>query len=150
MKNKPYADFPTWDEVRPQLYTSQEIIESDLQVALLDDKNRMEKQIIKDTAKEMKARAEKILPDKVYKGYLYGSCARGDYSWDSDIDVLIILDCEGQQLSSYTHKLLDISDEISLRNEVNLSLQTSVKNEWLKYKDISLYYRNILREGMVV
>ena len=52
-------------------------------------------------------------------------------------------------MAEYTDKLLDISDKISLENDVVLSLQTSAKSEWLKNQKHSLYYRNILQEGKV-
>lgn len=109
----------------------------------------MNNQVIEKSVAEMKINALKELPNIISNIYLYGSCARGDYNENSDIDVLIIIDCPEKQLAEYTDKLLDISDKISMENDVILSLQTSAKSEWLKNQKHSLYYRNILQEGKV-
>jgi len=87
---------------------------------------------------------------QIYKIYLYGSYARGDYTKDSDIDVLIIVDCDARQLREYTDRMLDISDMVSLSNDVNISIQTSDIADWEKFKDISMYYRNVQKEGIRV
>lgn len=44
VKNKKYDEFPTWEEVRPTLFSEQEIIESDLRVALLGELIRARKE----------------------------------------------------------------------------------------------------------
>ena len=109
----------------------------------------MNNEIIEKSLMMMKDNALRELSNKIAQIYLYGSCARGDYDDNSDIDVLIVVDCAENQLAQYTDKLLDISAQISLDNDVVLSVQTSAKNEWLKNQTLSLYYKNILQEGKV-
>lgn len=42
-----------------------------------------------------------LLQDKVYKIVLYGSYARGDFTKESDIDILILLDCDKEQVLQF-------------------------------------------------
>ena len=47
-----------------------------------------------------------LLSDKLYKVVLYGSYARGDYTPESDIDIMIVLNCPKEEVLSY-RKLVD-------------------------------------------
>lgn len=38
--------------------------------------------------------ALELMEDKIYKIVLYGSYARGDFDTESDVDIIILLDCD--------------------------------------------------------
>lgn len=108
----------------------------------------MTNEIIKKTVQEFTNQALKKIPKEITAIYLFGSCARGDYDNESDIDVLVVIDPSKKSLRNFKDKLLDIASDIGLENNVFLSLTISDKKEWEKYKDFSLLYKNILSEGV--
>lgn len=108
----------------------------------------MDEKIINKSIIEFKEQAVQKYSDFIDQIYLFGSCARGDYDNESDIDVLVIVDTSASSIRECKNKLLDISSDIGLENNVFLSLVVSEKEEWDKNKDFSLLYKNVLSEGV--
>lgn len=52
---------------------------------------------------------------------LYGSCARGDNTTDSDIDILLLLSVAPEEIGEERNKIFDISDELDLKYDVVLA-----------------------------
>ena len=46
---------------------------------------------------------------------LYGSCARGDYSNDSDIDIALLTNCDRMESKKYTDLLAGIATKMALK-----------------------------------
>ncbi len=108
----------------------------------------MTNEIIKKAVQEFTNQALKKIPNDITEIYLFGSCARGDYDNESDIDVFVVINPSKNSLRKSKDKLLDIASDIGLENDVFLSLTISDKKEWEKNKDFSLLYKNILSEGV--
>lgn len=53
---------------------------------------------IQTITKEIVDEVIQLLQENVYKIVLYGSYARGDFTKESDIDVLILLNCDKEQV----------------------------------------------------
>jgi predicted nucleotidyltransferase len=86
---------------------------------------------------------EKILNSKNYnrlkkigKIGVYGSVARGDYTFSSDIDLLIITDKQSLEIRESVNKLQE-----ELKKEINLLILNKEKIKELKTKDIEFYNR---------
>lgn len=76
--------------------------------------------------------------------YLYGSYARGTQTWESDVDLLLILDGNAPNLKK---KIIKLKAEVSQDgiDDVQVDLKVLYGNAW---KESSmLYYQNIRREG---
>lgn len=80
--------------------------------------------------------------------YLYGSYARGDYTGESDIDIVAIVKGERKQLQEQLKQIWDAASELELDYEVVISPTVIPYNEFENYKDILPYYKNILQEGV--
>ena len=52
----------------------------------------MTEEKIKEVVSKFSEEAKRIYGAKLYKVILYGSCARGDFEQDSDIDIMVLLD----------------------------------------------------------
>ncbi|MDD6135663.1 MAG: nucleotidyltransferase domain-containing protein [Lachnospiraceae bacterium] len=57
----------------------------------------------------------------MYKKYLYGSYARGDYTSESDIDIMIVLRCEKDKVKSYKKQGNRVASKIGSENDVEAS-----------------------------
>lgn len=91
-----------------------------------------------------------LLQDKVYKIVLYGSYARGDFTKESDIDILILLDCDKEQVLQFRKQISRLSSRIGLRNDIEISLLLRDKETFERGKNILPFYRNINREGVEI
>ena len=89
---------------------------------------------------ELAESLHEIYGAKLKTVYLYGSVARGEQADDSDID----------ELRKYDEKLCDISTDISIKYLKVLSLVDVSYREYLDWKDISPFYRNVAKEGVVL
>ena len=81
---------------------------------------------------------------------LYGSYSRGDYTSDSDIDVVAIVKGERQELQQRLKKVWDVSSDLELEYGTIVSPTVIPQDEYEKYKDIVPYYRNISDEGVEI
>lgn len=78
---------------------------------------------------------------------LYGSYARGDYTLESDIDIVAVVKGPRKELQDKLKLVWDASAEIGLQNDVVVSPTVIPYDEFMNYKDTLPYYRNIVVEG---
>ncbi len=81
---------------------------------------------------------------------LYGSVARGTYTADSDVDIMVLVDGDDAELRGYDERLSDVSTDISLKYLKVFSIIDISYQEYLKWKQILPFYRNVSEEGIVL
>lgn len=94
----------------------------------------------------------------IYKGMqadieeiiLYGSCARGDYSEDSDIDIALLLNCDRIEAKKYSDLLADIATEMAMKYFVIINFACLPYEEYLQKRSWYPYFINIDSEGEVL
>lgn len=103
-----------------------------------------------------------IILNHIYKAYhdvygnnivnilLYGSYARGEYNNDSDIDIAAIVHGERYELQQKLNHVWEISSDLELEYGTIVSPTVIPFNEYMKYKEILPYYRNIEKEGILI
>lgn len=79
---------------------------------------------------------------------LYGSCARGDFTEDSDIDIMILLDISQEDIGKARREILDISDRFDLEYDVVLAPVLQNYQLYHQYMSVSGFYQNIQKEGV--
>ena len=94
--------------------------------------------------------AKKIYGTKLESLILYGSCARGDFENDSDIDILILLNVPLESINSERKRILDISDKLDLEYDVVLAPVVQNYELYQKYISVSVFYQNVEREGVKI
>lgn len=92
--------------------------------------------------------AEKIYGTILRAVILYGSCARGDFARDSDIDIMVLLDVAQEELGKARSKILDVSDQIDLEYDVVLAPVIQSWGLYHQYMTVSCFYQNIQKEGI--
>lgn len=103
---------------------------------------------IKDITSEVSKEMIKLFGEKINRIILYGSYARGDFGEESDIDFMILLNCNQNEISKNRKAISRIASRIGLRNDIMVSLLARNYNEYeanIKYQP---FYQNIEREGM--
>lgn len=78
---------------------------------------------------------------------LYGSYARGDYTGDSDVDLVAVVRGSRIDLQEKLKVIWDVSAELGLENDIIVSPTVIPYDEFMKYKHTLPYYRNIAKEG---
>ena len=102
-------------------------------------KTRNISRLIKQRVSELDPTAEVIL---------YGSRARGDDNFDSDWDILILIENRSDIAieRKYRNKLYDLE----LETGESFSVFVYSKHDWHKRQYITPFYKNVSREGLQI
>lgn len=100
--------------------------------------------------KDFTAGAKETYGDKLKEIILYGSCARGDFDNESDVDIMILLDIPKSQEASERQKIRPLISNLDVKYEYELLFATNVHSydEFYKWVDIVPYYGNVKNEGV--
>ena len=79
---------------------------------------------------------------------LYGSYARGDFDDESDIDIMLVVDCEPSQLAKKEKAVSDFAFDLTLKYEVLPSILLQDKQTYEKHKATYPFFKNIEQEGV--
>ena len=110
----------------------------------------MTEEKIREVVDRFAQEAKRIYGTKPQEIILYGSCARGDFKGNSDIDILILLNVPLESLSSERKLILDISDQLDLDYDVVLAPVIQNYAVYQKYIPVSVFYQNVEREGVKI
>lgn len=100
--------------------------------------------------KKVRSAAQQLYGDKLNRIILYGSYARGDHTDESDIDIMIVLDCESGEIKKLRGITAEMASDISLEAEVFLSILLRDKKYFETNRNLLPFYQNIEREGIAV
>ncbi len=92
-------------------------------------------------------KAKSVFEDKLNSVILYGSYARGDFDYESDIDIMIIADILPEEINQYTSQLRDQIYQFELEADCVISLCVVSKSVFERFKNIVPFYQNVLKEG---
>lgn len=99
---------------------------------------------------EIVVEVRKLLKENIHKIVLYGSCARGDYDNESDIDIMIIMNCKREEVSHYRKQISRVASRIGLDNDIEISLLLRDRETFEQNKGLLPFYKNIQREGIAL
>lgn len=99
---------------------------------------------------EVTAQAKALLGQQLESVILFGSYARGEETQDSDIDIMLILDCPSVQARMYRKRISHIASRIGLEYDVVISILVRTKAEFTQGIQYLPFYQNISREGISI
>ena len=99
---------------------------------------------------EIVEKTQNLLQSDLVKVILYGSCARGDYKADSDVDIALLTRCDREAAKKYYHALADIATDFAMKHYQVVNLVCLPYDEFQEKKDWYPYFRNIEKEGQVL
>lgn len=91
-----------------------------------------------------------VYGEKLVRVILYGSYARGDFSDDSDLDIVALVYGDRMKLQEQLKNVWDQTCDLELEYEMVLSPAVIPYEEFEKYREDLPYYRNIANEGVNV
>lgn len=92
----------------------------------------------------------KTMGNDVKKIVLYGSCARGDFLEDSDIDIALLTSCDRMEVKKYNDSLAQISTEFAKKYLAVVNFVCLPEREFEEKKGWYPYFKNIERDGEVL
>ena len=107
-------------------------------------------QKIADTLKKVVTSVNTEMPGVVKQIILYGSYARGDYSPESDLDIMLLMNCNHGDVKNFQNVVCKISSRIGLEDDIEVSLTMQDKETFEKRLAILPFYRNVKREGVTL
>lgn len=99
---------------------------------------------------QVKNASVQLYGNKLNRIILYGSYARGDNTEESDIDIMIILNCDAAEIKNLRGVTAEMASDISLEREVFLSVLLRDKKHFEDNLDFLPFYQNIVKEGVAV
>lgn len=106
--------------------------------------------IIEKVTREATESVKMVMGKDLIKVVLYGSCARGDYTQDSDIDIALITSCDRMEAKMYSEKIAEISMQMAMKYFAIVNFVCLPYAEFIKKKSWYLYFQNIDTEGEVL
>lgn len=107
-------------------------------------------EIINRIKLEVPVFVKKLMKEDLMEIVLYGSCARGDYTEDSDIDIALITKSDRVEAQKYTSDLAVIATELAMRYFAIVNFVCLPYKEFIEKKSWYAYFKNIEREGEVL
>ena len=114
------------------------------------EKSRCTDRKLEVVIRDMVATYRDVFGGEIDQILLYGSYARGEADFDSDIDIAAIVHGDRQELQEKLKKVWDVSSSLELKYEVIISPTVIPYDEYMEYKEDLPYYRNISEEGIRV
>ena len=92
----------------------------------------------------------KIFKDTPVRLILYGSYARGDYTPDSDVDIMLLVDLVAEEADVYSDALSELGYEYNVN--YNIWMMPVVKNlqHFKQWVAAYPFYTNVQKEGVTL
>lgn len=103
---------------------------------------------IKNITFEINEELIKLFGENVERIILYGSYARGDFNLESDVDIMILLNCDQKEIKEKRKEISRIASRVGLKNDIMVSLLARNYTEYENNMKYQLFYQNIEKEGL--
>ena len=106
--------------------------------------------IVKKVSNEVVEKSIELMGEKIDRIILYGSYARGDFTSESDIDILILLNCAEKEVIHYRKQIDIIASRIGLENDILVSLMIVDKHLFEDRVKVLNFFQNVQKEGVTL
>lgn len=105
---------------------------------------------IRNIAAEINEELIKLFGGKIQRIILYGSYARGDFNLESDVDIMVLLNCEQKEIMERRKEISRIASRVGLKNDIMVSLLARNCADYENQMEYQPFYQNIEREGVEI
>ena len=99
--------------------------------------------VTSDLVKQYVELLSKIYGEHLKTVILYGSYARGDYTENSDIDIMVLLDLSDIDIKKYRHELSGMTYDFNMDYDLDIKPIVKNKEHFNKWVDVYPFYTNI-------
>ncbi|MBQ8914383.1 MAG: nucleotidyltransferase domain-containing protein [Lachnospiraceae bacterium] len=99
---------------------------------------------------EVKERLSPLFDSVIAECRLFGSCSRGDYTEDSDIDILLLMNCGYLESEKYDRFISEIMTDMMIKYSELVNFICVPYNDFMEKKNWYPLYKNIENEGTVL
>ena len=111
--------------------------------------NKLDKGIkLSNILKELKKEFKSIYGEKLRKVLLFGSYARGDHQYGSDLDLMVLVDLQNDEIKKHRNQVLDLTTDISIRYGIVISVIENNYDHFYEWVDYLPFYNNVNNEGV--
>lgn len=110
----------------------------------------MDNLTIERTKEYIRENMPKLLKDDLVKIVMYGSCARGDYNDDSDVDIALLTRCGRMDAKKYDDKLMDVVTDVAMDIGTVVQYVCIPFDEYEDNKGWYSYFGNIEKDGVAI
>ena len=102
-----------------------------------------------DIILEFSRQVKQILGKNLTKVILYGSYARGDYTENSDIDIMILTTLTDMEIEKIENNIYDIAFDFQMKYFVDISVIIKNENQFNYWLGTLPFYDSVQREGVI-
>lgn len=95
-------------------------------------------------------KVRKILGKNLKQVILYGSYARGDYTEDSDIDIMVLTTLTDKEIEQIETEIYDLAFDYLMDYGVDISVVIKNEEQFNYWLGALPFYDNVRKEGMVL
>lgn len=106
--------------------------------------------IIKDLVYDFAEDMQRLFGNNLSTVVIYGSYARGDYTEESDVDVMLLVRIPEDKIREYADQVSDQAFEYLMKYGIHISPVIKNEEHFNYWVDNLPYYRNVRDEGVVV
>lgn len=93
-------------------------------------------------------KSKTVFGTAIGEAFLYGSYARGDFTAESDIDILLTINRDSDYIASQRKKMAEISSDLSLQYDITVSITVKSMQQFDAHRTVLPFYKNVLKEGI--
>ena len=110
----------------------------------------MTKELINEAVMRYAEEAKNTYGSKLYRVILYGSCARGDFDEESDVDIMILLNIPQSDVKNERKRARNIANQVDKEFNYEVMLMPSIQSRehYEKYLNALPLFRDIEKEGI--
>ena len=95
-------------------------------------------------------KVRRILGKNLKQVILYGSYARGDYTEDSDIDIMVLTTLTDKEIEQIETEIYDLAFDYLMDYGVDISVEIKNEEQFNYWLGALPFYDNVRKEGMVL
>ena len=95
-------------------------------------------------------KVRKILGKNLKQVILYGSYARGDYTEDSDIDIMVLTTLTDKEIEQIETEIYDLAFDYLMDYGVDISVVIKNEEQFNYWLGALPFYNNVQKEGVVL
>ena len=79
---------------------------------------------------------------------LYGSYARGDFTQESDVDIMILVDLTEEEMDQYSDELAEVGFDYNVAHGIWMMPVVKNQDHFRRWAKASPFYENVQKEGV--